>query len=208
MNEGRKLILVSHIIDHREALDSLVTDCADEYCRLVDVICDAADSGGRVFTMGNGGSACDAMHFVGELVGSYKIRKHNKIPLAATCLNSDVCTLTAISNDFGYNSIFSHQMVSYGVGPKDIVIGFTTSGKSHNVVAALNDARERGAFTVLFSGDSEAAHELATRCDLSIIVKSTNTPTIQECHIIMIHAVCDQVEKYLVEKGEECDKSI
>jgi D-sedoheptulose 7-phosphate isomerase len=207
VNEGRKLILVSHIIDHREALDALVTDCADDYCKLVDILCDTADSGGRVFTMGNGGSACDAMHFVGELIGSYKIRKHNKFPLSATCLNSDICTLTAVSNDFGYNDVYSHQMVSYGVGPKDVVIGFTTSGKSPNVVAALDDAKDRGAFTVCFTGNSGASYELAKKCDLSMIVKSTNTPTIQECHIILIHAICDQVEKYLVEKGDECNRT-
>jgi D-sedoheptulose 7-phosphate isomerase len=201
MKENRKLMLVAHIVDHEEALSKLVNECSSSFDLLVDVLCDAIDSNGRVFTFGNGGSSCDSLHFTGELIGAYKQRNKKKVPFTVISLNSNVCSMTAISNDYGYDEIFSRQLLSYGVGPKDVVIGFTTSGRSQNVRKAFEVAKINNAYTSVFTGNSEDSQELSRLCDLGLMVPSRNTPTIQECHTILIHAICDLVERYLVEKA-------
>lgn len=201
--DSLKLVLAAHLYDHQRAVDSLLESQYKNYAYLVNAITTkAVDKGGRVFVFGNGGSSSDSAHFVAELVGSYKRRSHEKYPLSAVCLNSDSCALTAISNDFGYDSVFSHQLRSHGVSENDVVVGLTTSGKSPNVVSAFLEAKENGAYTCLMSGKSKYSVELSEMVSNSILVESCSTPTIQECHIVMIHAVCEEVERYIVEKGK------
>lgn len=153
----------------------------------------ALSVGKKVLAFGNGGSASDAQHLVGELVSRFQVERK---ALPAIALNSNVCNLTAIGNDYGYDKVFSRQveaLVQHG----DIVIGFSTSGKSPNVIAAIETAKKAGAYTVGFCGERGALKDLA---DICFTVPSHVTARIQECHILAVHIVCQLVEEHLFAK--------
>ena len=137
--------------------------------------------GGKLLTCGNGGSAADALHLAEELVGRYKLERR---ALPAICLNSDVTALTCIGNDYGYDAIFSRQVEALG-RRGDVLVGFTTSGNSANVLAAFAAARARGITTVLLSGKDGG--KARTQCDFSLIVPSATTARIQEVHTLILH---------------------
>lgn len=146
------------------------------------------ESGGKLLVCGNGGSACDAQHLVGELVGRYK---KSRRPLAAIALNTDGATMTCIANDFSYEDVFARQVEALGKAG-DVVIVFTTSGQSPSVLACLKSARELGFATVAFLGkDGGAALELA---DCALVVRHAETARIQEGHQFLLHALMDAVE--------------
>lgn len=148
-------------------------------------------NGGKVILMGNGGSAGDAQHIAAEFVGRYKKERKSYPALA---LNTNTSTITAIGNDYGYDVSFSRQMEGFAK-PGDVVIGISTSGNSKNVFLAMEVAKKQGCFTAAFLGrDGGAIKDIV---DLPIIVKSNNTPRIQECHIFIGHTLCELVEKEL-----------
>jgi phosphoheptose isomerase len=145
------------------------------------VIIDAIKSGGKLLTCGNGGSAADALHLSEELVGRYQAERRG---LPAICLNSDVTAITCIGNDYGYDQIFSRQVEALG-RPKDVLVGFTTSGNSQNILSAFIKAKEYGITTMLLSGkDGGRAKGV---CDYELIVPSNNTARIQEIHTLILH---------------------
>lgn len=145
---------------------------------------------GRLFTFGNGGSACDAQHFAEELVGRYRRERR---PLPATSLSADASVLTCIANDFTFEDVFSRQVTGLARAG-DMVAGFSTSGRSENVVRGLAAARERGATTVLFGGgDGGPAGDHA---DHRLVVPSTDTARIQEMHVLLLHLIIDQVDEW------------
>jgi D-sedoheptulose 7-phosphate isomerase len=146
---------------------------------------------GKAILFGNGGSAGEAGHLAGELVGSFR---YDRPPLPALSLAEPQSTLTAISNDYGYESSFSRQVEAH-VRPGDVVIGLTTSGASPNVIAALRVARERGATTIAMTGRGGAA--LADVVDHLLLVASAETPRIQEAHLAIGHVLCELVEAEL-----------
>ena len=147
-------------------------------------------SGCRVYTCGNGGSAADAQHLSAELVGRYKRERR---PLPAQTLASDPSVITCIGNDYSFDDVFARQVHAF-VRPGDVVIGFTTSGRSPNVVAALAAARELGATTVLFGGgDGPPASDHA---DHALVVPSKTTARIQEMHVLLLHLVIEQVDAW------------
>ena len=161
----------------------LAAEVAERLCR-----CFAA--GGRVWTFGNGGSAADAQHLAGELIGRYL---RGRRPLPAVSLATDPSVMTCIANDFGYDEVFGRQVEALA-GPDDVVIGFTTSGRSPSVVAGLAAGRRAGATTILFAGgDGRPAIEEA---DLALIVPSTTTARIQELHLVLLHAVSELVDAW------------
>lgn len=145
---------------------------------------------GRVFTCGNGGSAADAQHLAGELVGRYRRERR---PLPATALSVDPSVVTCIGNDYSFEDVFARQVQAL-VRPADVVIGFSTSGRSENVVRALVAARELGATTVLFSGGE--ATPAVEHADLALVVPSTTTARIQEMHLLLLHLVIEQVDAW------------
>jgi D-sedoheptulose 7-phosphate isomerase len=148
------------------------------------------EQGGRLFTCGNGGSAADAQHLAAELVGRYSLDRR---PLAATALSVDPSVLTCIGNDFSFDDVFARQVRAL-VRAGDVLIGFTTSGRSGNVVRALAAAREQRATTVLFTGgDGGDALEHA---DHALVVPSTTTARIQEMHLLLLHLVIEQVDRW------------
>lgn len=159
----------------------------------VDAICanlaDVILAGGKLLTCGNGGSAADALHFAEELVGRYR---SDRRPLPSICLNADMGALTCIANDFGYDQIFARQIAALGQ-PGDVLVVFSTSGGSPNILAALRVAKTRGLLCIALLGkDGGPARTLA---DHALIVPSQNTARIQEIHGLLLHAFCEELEQ-------------
>ena len=145
-------------------------------------------AGNKLLTCGNGGSAADALHLSEELVGRYKVDRR---ALPSICLNSDVTALTCIANDYGYDQIFARQIAALG-NPGDIVVGFTTSGNSPNVIAAFQQASDLGLLTILLSGS--LGGQAAGTCDHEILVPSTTTARIQEVHTLILHQWLEAID--------------
>jgi D-sedoheptulose 7-phosphate isomerase len=151
---------------------------------------DAFAAGGRVYAFGNGGSAADAQHLAAELIGRYD--RHRR-PLPAVSLATDPSVVTCIANDFGFDDVFGRQVEALA-RPGDVVVGFTTSGRSPSVVAGLAAGRAAGASTVLFGGGDGGP--AAGEADLTILVPSTTTARIQELHVLALHLVSEIVDAW------------
>jgi D-sedoheptulose 7-phosphate isomerase len=177
--------------DHRALIEVLEQEMMPAIAEMSSLISTALTHGNKLLVMGNGGSAADSQHFVAEIVGRFKMERR---ALPAVALTTDTSILTAIGNDYGFESIFSRQVEALAA-PGDVVIGLSTSGNSPNVLKALTAARECGCRTIGLLGKDGGSIKAA--CDLSLVVPSTDTPRIQEGHITVIHIVCDLVEKAL-----------
>jgi D-sedoheptulose 7-phosphate isomerase len=138
---------------------------------------------------GNGGSAADAQHIVGEMVGRFLKERR---ALRAICLSSNPAVLTAWSNDYGYDTVFSRQVEAYGQ-EGGVLLGLSTSGNSRNVVLALEAARARGMATIGMTGQGGGA--MAALCDHLFAVPSTLTPAVQQVHLCLYHCFCAAVEE-------------
>lgn len=154
------------------------------------LLINAYQNGGILYTFGNGGSAADAQHFSEELIGHYS---RDRRPLPAVNLTADPSVLTCISNDYSYADVFSRQVEGLA-RPADVVAAFTTSGKSPNVVAALEAARKKGATTVLFAGGDGGP--ALPHADHVLLVPSTTAPRIQELHTFLLHVICEGVDAW------------
>jgi D-sedoheptulose 7-phosphate isomerase len=150
----------------------------------------AYERGGQVFSFGNGGSAADAQHLAAELVGHYQ---RDRPPLPASALSVDTSVLTCIANDYDYSEVFARQVTALA-GPMDIVVGFTTSGRSPNVVKGLAAAKAVGATTVLFSGQD--GRPAAEHSDLKLLVPSSSTARTQEMHLLIIHILSQYLDNW------------
>jgi D-sedoheptulose 7-phosphate isomerase len=148
------------------------------------------ERGGRVYTFGNGGSAADSLHFAEELVARFKRERR---PLPAQSLAADPTTLTCIANDYDFDDVFARPVRAF-VREGDVVIGFTTSGRSPNVVRALAAARELGATTVVFGGGTGSP--AADEADHALVVPSSSTARVQEMHVLLLHLVLDEVDEW------------
>ena len=159
--------------------------------KLADEIASCFKNGGKIVLCGNGGSASDALHFAGEIVGRFQKEREG---WPAVVLNSDVATMTAIANDYGYDEIFSRQAQAH-LTEKDIFIGISTSGNSKNVLSAVKAAKIKGAKTAAFLGKDggKISHEV----DYPLTVPNNLTARVQECHICLIHIICELVENIL-----------
>jgi len=164
----------------------------DKAARLV---ADAALSGRTTFAFGNGGSATQAQHFVAELVVRYK---DDRPALPAVALAADIAILTACANDYDYSVIFARQIEALGK-PGDVAVGFTTSGKSPNVLKALEAAKARGLTTIMLTGEKGRAE--ASRWDVGIVVPSTETAHVQELHLAALHLMCRFVDEERDRRG-------
>jgi len=153
------------------------------------IIINALKSGNKLMICGNGGSAADAQHIAGEFVCRFYIDRE---PLPAIALSTDTSVITSISNDYSYDHIFSRQVKALGRSD-DVLLGISTSGSSVNVLEAFKAAREMGIKTILLSGATEKA--IAAHSDIVIKTPSTDTPRIQEMHLIIEHIICEMVEK-------------
>jgi D-sedoheptulose 7-phosphate isomerase len=188
---------------HRDGLDEhaallgsvqgLLPTLAEASARLIRVF----ESGGRLYTFGNGGSAADAQHLAAELIGRYRRERR---PLPAVALSVDPSVVSCIANDYAWEDVFARQVEALA-GAGDMVAGFTTSGRSPNVVRGLAAARAAGAATVLFAGgDGGPAREHA---EMALLVPSTTTARIQEMHLLLLHLLSDRVDAWAA--GEDDD---
>jgi D-sedoheptulose 7-phosphate isomerase len=186
-------LLNKYFSEHEEVLKAFW--CNNNLVEVANIITKCLRNGGTVYTFGNGGSAAEASHLVGELVGRFE--KERK-PYPAVCLNTDLSVITAIANDYGYNHVFSKQVMAL-VKSNDVVIGFSTSGMSQNVNLALSTAKEySGATTIGFIGwpkEVPDSTHISRVCDVMVVVPSKRTSIIQEMHLLAIHYIASQVEK-------------
>ena len=160
----------------------------------VRMVIESLRAGGTVYLFGNGGSASDAQHIAGELVGRFLLDRRG---LRAEALTTDTAAITAVANDFGYDQIFARQL-SAKARPGDLAWGLSTSGNSPNVVAALTLAREAGVKTLAMTGRGGGA--CASLADVLLAVDSDHTPRIQEAHVVIYHTICELVEAALAQE--------
>ena len=170
-------------------------DLVDRIARVTAACVLALENGHKLLFAGNGGSAADAQHLAGELVSRFA---YDRPGLPAFALTTDTSVLTAIGNDYGYEQLFARQVEAVG-GAGDVFFGISTSGRSPNVLSALDAARAKGLITVGMTG--RAGGQMAGRCDHLLRVPSDSTPRIQEGHIAMGHAICEIIEAQIFPKA-------
>ena len=179
----------------RESIDAhhrLLAQSIDDLARVAAVLRGTLQSGGKVLLFGNGGSAADAQHVAAELVGRFL---RNREPWPAIALTTDTSILTAVANDFAYEEVFARQVTALGrVG--DLAVGISTSGRSPNVLKGLEAARAKGCSTLGVTGADPG--ELVGRCDHLLAVPASETPRIQELHLLAWHIICDLTERAMV----------
>lgn len=159
--------------------------------RAAELVYAAIRSGNKILACGNGGSAAEAQHFAGELVGRFLTERES---LAAVALTVDTSVLTAIGNDYGYEEVFARQVK--GIGKRgDVLLAISTSGRSPNVLKALSAARERGLTTIaLIGAESNANLDVS---DLVITIPEASVPRVQEMHLAVLHMICDLLDSAL-----------
>jgi D-sedoheptulose 7-phosphate isomerase len=179
------------INDSVRTLESL-KDLEREVSRAADLMEQCLRAGKKLLVCGNGGSAADASHFATELV--VRFAKNRPRALPAICLASDTGILTATGNDYGFEEIFSRQVAALGVA-EDVLICLTTSGKSKNVIRALEEAKARKLKTITFVG--RGGGSTVGLADLDVLVKSDSTARVQEAHQLLLHVLCEVIEERL-----------
>lgn len=184
MNESKMMQQLEEAVQVTRSLQRHVHDIQS----IGAVLVRALRTGGKIFVCGNGGSAAQAQHFATELVGRFR---HNRQPLPARALAADGSLLTCIGNDFDFRDVFSRQVQAFGIAG-DVLIGLSTSGRSDNVLQALERARSLGLTTIGLTGNDSAAME--ERCDYVLGLPSQDTARIQEGHLMIIHLLCEVIE--------------
>jgi D-sedoheptulose 7-phosphate isomerase len=159
--------------------------------RVVERVSAAFRAGNKVLLAGNGGSAADAQHIAGEFVSRFNFDRPG---LAAFALTVDSSVMTAIGNDYGYEKLFERQIQATG-RPGDIFWAYSTSGRSPNILRALEAAKAMDMFSIGFTGNGPGAAEMRVRADICIEIPSASTPKIQEGHLVCGHIVCGMVEE-------------
>ena len=168
--------------------DTATLDLIDQ---CVKVITNAYRNGKKTLIAGNGGSAADAQHISGEFVSKFNFDRPG---LSSIALTTNTSVLTAIGNDYGYEHIVKRQLEAFGC-EGDVFIGISTSGNSKNILKALEVCRDKGIFSIAFTG--EKGNKMKELSDVCIEVPSNETPRIQECHILIGHIICCIVEENL-----------
>ena len=158
--------------------------------------------GGRLLAVGNGGSAAQAQHLTGELVGRYL---DERPPFSALALHADTSSVTAIGNDYGLEEVFARQLRAHG-RPGDVLLALSTSGASANVVAAVEAANEMEITTWALTG--RRPNPLAKLCDDAVCVDAPATPTVQEIHLIAIHLLCAEVDARVRAEGAAANEAL
>lgn len=151
--------------------------------------------GNKILIAGNGGSAADAQHFAAEMVGRYVFERES---LGAISLCVDPSIITSVSNDYGYENVFSRQVHSLG-NKGDIFFGISTSGNSYNIINAVKEAKNKELKVIGLLGNDGGV--IAKECDIAIVVPSNSTPRVQEMHIFIIHLLCEMIDRMYMEKN-------
>ena len=182
-------LLSNSLNEHLETVQKIVASHIPVIQQSGQMICEALTSGRKILLCGNGGSAADAQHIAAELVGCYEKQRRS---WPAIALTTDTSALTAVSNDLGYEEVFARQIVGLAQAG-DVLVAISTSGKSKNVLRAVEAAKEVGCKTIALTGAT--AEPLRSLCDVAVAVPSARTSRIQEVHITVGHLWCEMVDE-------------
>jgi D-sedoheptulose 7-phosphate isomerase len=185
--------IVAYLVRSRDTIQAAIEDpgFAQTVEQIAAAVVNTLRSGGKVLLAGNGGSAADAQHIAGEMLSRLN---YDRMPVAALALTTDTSVLTAIGNDYGFENVFARQIIGLGC-PGDVFIAISTSGRSANILRAIDAARERRLVVIGLTGSSGG--EMQSRCDLCLQAPSGSTPLIQQIHIMAAHIICGLVEERL-----------
>lgn len=181
----------SEFLSHIDTTQSTLKTLASDINKVAETMIKALKAGNKIMVCGNGGSAADSQHFAAELSGRYKI---DRKALRCVALTTDTSAITAIGNDFGFDFIFSRQVEALAKSG-DILLAISTSGNSANILKAIDMAKSKNCIVVGLSGNDGGKMKNIT--DLNIIIPSSNTPRIQEMHLLIEHILCDIIEREL-----------
>src|SRR5471032_873306 len=183
--------ILAHFQESAELKSNAAAELVQPIAAAVELMFSALSNGNKILCCGNGGSAADSQHFAAELVGRFE---RERLPLLAMALTTDTSIITAIGNDYSYNEIFSKQVQAFGQAG-DVLLAFTTSGNSANVMAAIEAALEREMRVVAMTGKGGGAiGKMLTDADVHICVPADRTARIQEVHLVTIHCICDGID--------------
>lgn len=184
-----------HFTDSAQTKLEAIEMLAGPIAEAAELMVNALVGNGKILACGNGGSAADAQHFAGELVGRFEIERQG---LSAIALTTDTSIMTAISNDYGYNAIFDKQVRALG-HPGDVLLAISTSGNSASVIEAINAAHDNDLRVVALTGKGGGEiGEMLLDTDIHICVPSDRTARIQEVHLLTIHCLCDGIDCLLL----------
>jgi D-sedoheptulose 7-phosphate isomerase len=193
MASAAMMAILQYLAQSRDAVQAAIDDstfcCAID--EIADIIATALADGRKLLLAGNGGSAADAQHIAGEMLSRFN---QDRAPIAALALTTDSSVLTAIGNDYGYERLFERQILGLGC-PGDVFVAISTSGRSPNIIRAIDAARQKRLITIGFTGRSGG--HMTSRCDLCLHAPSDSTPLIQQIHITAGHIICGLVENRL-----------
>lgn len=187
--------MTSHFDDAIDTFRASAKELAGPLSSAVDVLFGALANNGKILACGNGGSAADAQHFIAELVGRFE---RDRLPLAGIALNTDTSILTAVGNDYGFDSIFERQVTALGQ-PGDALVAISTSGNSANILRSIDAAHERDMSVIALTGKGGGKiNDLLIESDIQLCVPHDRTMRIQEVHILLLHALCDGIDALLL----------
>ena len=190
-------IIKSNFIENQEINLASVNKILPSIESATNCLIDMIKNSGKLMSCGNGGSSGDAQHIASEFVNRFEIERKE---MPAISLNSDTATITSIGNDYGYQYIFSKQVSAIG-HEKDVLMAFTTSGNSQNILEAISIAKEKNIKVLLVAGSNGGkAQNLIGPDDISIIIPSNRTSRIQEMTLIVIHSICECIDKHCQDK--------
>jgi D-sedoheptulose 7-phosphate isomerase len=195
LSQSSKDPIGPHLTRSREALERAAQDAGllEAARKAAQAMTDALRAGHKILIAGNGGSAADAQHIAAEIVGRYK---QDRPAYAAIALTTDTSALTAIGNDYGFEQIFARQVE--GLGRRgDVLLALSTSGRSPNILAALNIARKNGLVTIGFTGVKGSA--LGALCDHLLVSPSEDTAVIQQIYMTFAHGICEVIEQAMLD---------
>ncbi|NQT03412.1 MAG: SIS domain-containing protein [Planctomycetes bacterium] len=188
MDEDIKKQITATIETHKKMLGEFEESGIDTVVAIAQAITRALEQNGTVYLCGNGGSAADAQHIAGELVGRF--RRERKA-LAAVALSTDTSVITCLANDYAYEYVFARQVEAL-VREGDILWAFSTSGTSANIISAAESAKKKGAYVIAFTGTINS--ELEQTADICFCAEDESTARSQEIHQLAYHIICDLVE--------------
>jgi len=197
MKDDNLVETIRNSLKESAEMKSLIADdMAHLISDAVKLLASCIENGHKILLMGNGGSSSDAQHMAAELIGRFE---RERDPIPAISLTTDSSVLTAIGNDFGFEEVFAQQVEALACRD-DVVVCFSTSGESENVIRGAKRAKGKGAKVIGFLGEGESS--LTKLVDLPLRVPSARTCRIQEGHITIVHVICEGLEDYFVGKGK------